>query len=94
MNVIEIEKNVLVTMMYLLIGFVSILAVQEACMPFNKIHTFLFTTTSLGFFIAAFLFKDLLKLVQINMEQLICVIVLAIISYIIIHIKRKIYKKK
>ena len=92
-NMIEIEKNVLVTMMYLLIGFVSILAVQEACMPFNKIHTFLFTTTSLGFFIAAFLFKDLLKLVQINMEQLICVIVLAIISYIIIHIKRKIYKK-
>ena len=93
-NMIEIEKNVLVTMMYLLIGFVSILAVQEACMPFNKIHTFLFTTTSLGFFIAAFLFKDLLKLAPINMEQLICVIVLAIISYIIIHIKRKIYKKK
>ena len=92
-NVIEIEKNVLVTMMYLLIGFVSILAVQEACMPFNKIHTFLFTTTSLGFFIAAFLFKDLLKLAPINMEQLICVIVLAIISYIIIYIKRKIYKK-
>ena len=36
-----IGQNELTTMMYLLIGFVSILAVYEACIPFNKLHLFL-----------------------------------------------------
>lgn len=40
---------------------VSILAVQEVCMPFNKIHAFLFSTTAIGFYVAVFLFHNLLK---------------------------------
>ncbi len=88
-NVIKIEQNTLTTMMYLLIGFVSILAVQEVCKPYNKKHIFLFTTTALGFYVAVFLFRNLLKLSPINLEQLLIILVLAVISYILIYVKRK-----
>ncbi len=88
-----IPQDNLTTMMYLLIGFVSILAVQEACMPFNKLHVFLFTTTAVGFYVAAFLFKNILKLSMPTTDQLIMIVVLAVISYLLIFIKRIIYKK-
>ena len=92
-NGMGIEQNTITTMMYLLIGFVSILAVQEACMPFNKIHLFLFSTTAIGFYVAAYLFRNLLKLSPLTGEQIGIVVILAIISYVIIFIKRKMYKK-
>ena len=88
-----IPQDNLTTMMYLLIGFVSILAVQEACMPFNKLHVFLFTTTAVGFYVAVFLFKNILKLSMPTTDQLIMIVVLAVISYLLIFIKRIIYKK-
>ena len=91
-NGMGIEQNTLTTMMYLLIGFVSILAVQEVCMPFNKVHVFLFSTTAVGFYVAAYLFRNLLKLSPLAVEQIGIVVILAIISYIIIFIKRKMYK--
>ena len=92
-NGMGIEQNTITTMMYLLIGFVSILAVQEACMPFNKIHLFLFSTTAIGFYVATYLFRNLLKLSPLTSEQIGIVVILAIISYVIIFIKRKMYKK-
>lgn len=92
-NHMGIPQDNLTTMMYLLIGFVSILAVQEACMPFNKLHVFLFTTTAVGFYVAAFLFKNILKLSMPTTDQLIMIVVLAVISYLLIFIKRIIYKK-
>ena len=88
-----IPQDNLTTMMYLLIGFVSILAVQEACMPFNTLHVFLFTTTAIGFYVAAFLFNNILKLTMPTANQFIVIVVLAVISYLIIFIKRIIYKK-
>ena len=90
---IGIEGSELTTLMYLLIGYVSILAVQEACIPFTKIHAFLFITTAVGFYVAAFLFHRLLELSSISQTTIITFIVLALISYIFIHIKRKVYKK-
>ena len=93
-NVIGIETGILTTMMYVLIGFVSILAVQEVCMPFNKVHAFLFTTTAIGFYVAALLFHKLLELSQIPLREIIIISILAVISYLLIHIKRKVYKKK
>ena len=91
-NGMGIEQNTLTTMMYLLIGFVSILAVQEVCMPFNKVHAFLFSTTAVGFYVAAYLFRNLLKLSPLVVEQIGIVAILAIISYVIIFIKRKLCK--
>ena len=93
-NVIGIEQATLTTMMYLLIGFVSILAVQEVCMPFTKVHAFLFITTAVGFYAAAFLFNRLLELSQVPRQEIVITLVLALISYLLIHIKRKVYKKK
>ncbi len=91
--VLGIAQNSLVTIMYLLIGFVSILAVLEVCIPFNKLHIFLFSTTFLGFFIAVYLFRNLLHIANINKYELMLFIVFAIISTIVLTIKQRIYKK-
>ena len=93
-NVTGIEAGTLTTMMYILIGFVSILAVQEVCTPFNKAHAFLFTTTAIGFYLAAFLFHRLLELSPVPGKDIVIVLVLAVINYLLIHIKRKVYKKR
>lgn len=93
-NIIGIPQTELTTMMYILIGFVSILAVQEVCTPFNKMHIFLFATTTIGFYVAALLFNKLLQLSPLNGAEVIVVCILAIISYLMIHIKRKIYDEK
>ena len=91
--VLGIAHEALVTIMYLLIGFVSILAVLEVCIPFNKLHAFLFSTTFVGFFVAVYLFRDLLQISSISTRELGIFAVFALISAIILTIKQKIYKK-
>ena len=91
--VLNIEQGQLVTIMYLLIGFVSILAVLEVCIPFNKLHVFLFSTTFVGFFTAVFLFRNLLQITSITMREFEIFVVFALISAIILTIKQRIYKK-
>ena len=91
--VLNIAQGPLVTIMYLLIGFVSIMAVLEVCIPFNKLHVFLFSTTFIGFFTAVYLFRDLLQITPINTNEFGIFVVFAIISMIILAIKQKIYKK-
>ena len=93
-EIIGASSTSLTTMMYLLIGFVSILAVQEVCKPITKVHVFLFTTTAVGFYVAVALFRRILELEIVTRREFIIVLILAIISYILIHIKRIIYKKK
>ena len=93
-NVIGIDSGILTTMMYILIGFVSILAVQEVCTPFTKIHIFLFTTTAVGFYVAALLFNKILELTPVPQREIIITAVLTVISYILIYVKRKVYIKK
>ena len=91
--VLGIANEQLVTIMYLLIGFVSILAVLEVCIPFNKLHAFLFSTTFVGFFVAVYLFRNLLHVASINTNEFVIFIVFAVISTIVLTIKQKIYKK-
>lgn len=91
--VLEIAQGQLVTIMYLLIGFVSILAVLEVCIPFNKLRAFLFSTTFVGFFVAVILFRKLLQVATINSREFGIFIVFALISTIVLTIKQKIYKK-
>ena len=91
--VLGIANEQLVTIMYLLIGFVSILAVLEVCIPFNKLRAFLFSTTFVGFFVAVYLFRDLLHVASINTNEFVIFIVFAVISTIVLTIKQKIYKK-
>ena len=91
--VLNIAQGQLVTIMYLLIGFVSILAVLEVCIPFNKLHAFLFSTTFVGFFVAVYLFRNLLQITNINTQEFGIFVVFALISTVILTIKQKIYKK-
>ncbi len=91
--VLNIAQGQLVTIMYLLIGFVSILAVLEVCIPFNKLHAFLFSTTFVGFFVAVYLFRNLLQITNINTREFGIFVVFALISTVILTIKQKIYKK-
>ena len=91
--VLGIAQEPLVTIMYLLIGFVSILAVLEVCIPFNKLHAFLFSTTFVGFFVAVYLFRSILHVSDISMNELGIFVIFALISAIVLTIKQKIYKK-
>ena len=91
--VLGIAEGPLVTIMYLLIGFVSIMAVLEVCIPFNKLHAFLFSTTFVGFFVAVYLFRSILHVSDISMNELGIFVIFALISAIVLTIKQKIYKK-
>ena len=94
-DTLGISQEIATTMMYLLIGFVSILAVQEVCKPYTKVHVFLFVTTAVGFYVAVILFKNLLQIsLALQPNELIITLILAVISYILITIKRSIYKRK
>ena len=92
-RVLGIADEQLVTIMYLLIGFVSILAVLEVCIPFNKLHAFLFTTTFVGFFVAVYLFRSILHISPINTQEFSIFIIFALISTVVLTIKQKVYKK-
>ena len=94
-DTLGISQEIATTMMYLLIGFVSILAVQEVCKPYTKVHVFLFVTTAIGFYVAVILFKNLLQIsLALQPNELIITLILAVISYILITIKRSVYKRK
>ena len=49
------------TAMYLLTGLMGIAAVFKSCWPFNKLRVFLFTTMTIGFYAAIYLFQGLLQ---------------------------------
>ena len=94
-DTLGISQDIATTMMYLLIGFVSILAVQEVCKPYTKVHVFLFVTTAIGFYVAVILFKNLLQIsLSLQPNELIITLILAVISYILIAVKRSVYKRK
>ena len=94
-DTLAISQDIATTIMYLLIGFVSILAVQEVCKPYTKVHLFLFLTTAIGFYVAVILFKDLLHIsLTLQNNEILITVILAIISYILISIKRNVYKRK
>ena len=94
-DTLGISQDIATTMMYLLIGFVSILAVQEVCKPYTKVHVFLFVTTAIGFYVAVILFKNILQIsLSLQPNELIIILILAVISYILIAVKRSVYERK
>ena len=94
-DTLTISQTSATTIMYLLIGFVSILAVQEVCKPYTKVHLFLFLTTAVGFYVAVILFRNLLHIsLDLQNNEIVITIILAVISYLFISIKRTIYRRK
>ncbi len=71
-----------VTLMYYMLIAISSMAVIKACLPFNPLRLFLAITTTLGTYVAAMLFKGLLKISMLNGETLPIFIILVVISII------------
>lgn len=90
---LNISVENMTTIMYYVIGFTSILAVIRVCRPFNKMHVFLCSTTAVGFFAAAFLFKELLHLSSLGMQELIIFLITSALGTVLILIKNFIFKK-
>ncbi|WP_133015998.1 cation-translocating P-type ATPase [Clostridium cuniculi] len=89
-----IAEPKMTTLMYYMIGFTSILAVIRVCRPFNKMRVFLCTTTAIGFFVATILFRNLLHLSKLGIQELIVFLVMAIFSTILILIKNYLTRVK
>lgn len=91
---VGIAEAKMTTLMYYMIGFTSILAVVRVCRPFNKMRVFLCTTTAIGFFVATILFRNLLHLSKLGMQELTVFLIMAILSTILILIKNYLMKVK
>ena len=89
-----IAEAKMTTLMYYMIGFTSILAVVRVCRPFNKMRVFLCTTTAIGFFVATILFRNLLLLSKLGIQELTVFLIMAILSTILILIKNYLMKVK
>jgi cation-transporting ATPase E len=90
---LDISVANMTTIMYYMIGFTSILAVIRVCRPFNKMRVFLCSTTAVGFFVAAFLFRKLLHLSNLGMQELIIFFIMAALGTVLILIKNVIFEK-
>lgn len=91
---VGIAEAKMTTLMYYMIGFTSILAVVRVCRPFNKMRVFLCTTTAIGFFVATILFRNLLHLSKLGIQELAVFLIMAILSTILILIKNYLMKVK
>lgn len=91
---VGIAEAKMTTLMYYMIGFTSILAVVRVCRPFNKMRVFLCTTTAIGFFVATILFRNLLHLSKLGIQELTVFLIMAILSTILILIKNYLMKVK
>ena len=89
-----IAEAKMTTLMYYMIGFTSILAVVRVCRPFNKMRVFLCTTTAIGFFVATILFRNLLHLSKLGIQELTVFLIMAILSTILILIKNYLTRVK
>lgn len=89
-----ITEHKMTTLMYYMIGFTSILAVIRVCRPFNKMRIFLCTTTAIGFFVATILFRNLLHLSKLGIQELVVFLSLAILSTVLILIKNYLMRVK
>ena len=91
---LNIEVPQMKTIMYYMIGFTSILAVIRVCRPFNKMRVFLCSTTAIGFFTATILFRKILHVSSLQMQEIVVFLIMAIISVILILIKKHVIKIK
>ncbi|MGX6992829.1 cation-translocating P-type ATPase [Vagococcus penaei] len=82
------------TLMYYMLIAVSCMAVVKACLPFNPLRLFLATTTIIGTYVAAMLFKGLLEISLLPISLLPLFIGLVIVSLVLKIILDKLLIKK
>ncbi len=79
-----ISEDMMLTIEYLTIGGVSVFAVIESCKPFNRLSTFLCTTTAVGYFMATYLFQNLLHLTSLDSLGMAVLVNTLFIAYILV----------
>lgn len=77
------SSNTAQTILYLSVGFLEILAVYKACVPFNRLRAFLCATMTVGFLAAVILFRPILHLSVLPPHALSFTVVLVLISAIL-----------
>lgn len=71
------------TLMYYLLAGVSILAVIQACLPLNALRLFLALTTSIGFYVAAYLFRSILEIGTLTQQTFLPFLILFTLSVLL-----------
>ena len=79
-----VSSEAMLTIQYLCIGGISVFAVIESCKPFNPLSTFLCTTTAVGYFMATYLFQNLLHLTPLDSDGLAVLVCTLSIAYILV----------
>jgi cation-transporting ATPase E len=77
----QIESS---TLMYYLLGTITLMGVARACIPFNKLRLFLLSTSTIGFFGTSFIFQSLLQIETLTANTLPIFIILSLASLIIL----------
>jgi len=82
-GVMPVDSGSVQTIMYYIIGFVSILAVYKAAWPLNALRLFLCMSVTVGFYLATLLFHHLLEVTLLDQNGMFIFLVLAVVSIII-----------
>ncbi|MDF9824254.1 cation-transporting ATPase E [Breznakia sp. PF5-3] len=79
-RIFVITQDEVVTIMFVMVGFISILAVLKACLPFNTLRFFLFISVSILFCSSLFIFDSILGLSWSNPNTFFIIMILMICS--------------
>lgn len=83
-KIIEIPEPELITCMYYVIAFVTILIALKVLYPFTKLKAFLAVTMTVGFYVATILFRSILHLEKVTLKGLILAIIVGATSIILV----------
>jgi cation-transporting ATPase E len=84
------------TLMYHVLGTITLIGLFRACLPFSKLRAFLFATSALGFYVSAFIlgrwFSDILQIDVISDRALIVLLIIGsaciAVAYILHRVQR------
>jgi len=82
-HILPVDQPMLATIMYYIVGFVTILAVYKAARPLNALRLFLCVTVLIGFYTATILFHKLLQVTLLDTTGLVIFLILAVVSIIL-----------
>ena len=81
-----IEANQSTSLMYFLLIGISCLSVIKTCLPLNPLRTFLAITTTVGTFVAIYLFHALLEITLFNIEMFVPFVVTMLINCLVLSV--------
>lgn len=85
---LNLSSDDLLSIMYLILGYVSVMAVFKACQPFNPLRIFLFVSVAIGFSLGVFLFSHFLDASFVRIPLLLVLLVISACALLIVHKKK------